>query len=255
MPLYIAGYDAAGETTSAHQDGRRRQQHPDVSLSGPTDAPSTAGTQYVTASAAGSPSGIDGIACSVDGGPGALVRGRERAGAGERLGRAPGQLQRVQQRRRRERNPRRVPDRRRWSLKIGAPTVMGVGFAKYVGLKCHVVKRRKTIRGHWVTALATARRSRSRPRRGTRSSRSPSATRRPSASASSPGCRSDATGRSCAATARSCTARRSSTSASRSRRTGNPTPPSTSATGTRPPSAGGSASAMARRLRDNRFRS
>ena len=28
---------------------------------------------------------------------------------------------------------------------------MGVGFAKYVGLKCHVVKRRKTIPGHWVT--------------------------------------------------------------------------------------------------------
>ncbi len=38
-----------------------------------------------------------------------------------------------------------------WALKIGAPTVMGVGFAKYVGLKCHVVRRRKTIRGHWVT--------------------------------------------------------------------------------------------------------
>ena len=28
---------------------------------------------------------------------------------------------------------------------------MGVGFSKYVGLKCHVVRRRKTIRGHWVT--------------------------------------------------------------------------------------------------------
>jgi hypothetical protein len=38
-----------------------------------------------------------------------------------------------------------------WSMKIGAPTVIGVGFAKYVGLKCHVVKRRKTIPGHWVT--------------------------------------------------------------------------------------------------------
>jgi hypothetical protein len=36
-------------------------------------------------------------------------------------------------------------------LKIGAPTVMGVGFAKYVGLKCSVVEQRKTISGHWVT--------------------------------------------------------------------------------------------------------
>ena len=88
-----------GRDGQRHQDDLRRQQHPTLSLSGPTDAPSTAGTQYVTASAGGSPSGIDGIACSVDGSPCALVSERERAGAGERLGRALGQLQRLQQRR------------------------------------------------------------------------------------------------------------------------------------------------------------
>ena len=40
-----------------------------VSLSGPTDAPSTAGTQYVTATGSAGPSGVSGIGCSVDGSP------------------------------------------------------------------------------------------------------------------------------------------------------------------------------------------
>ncbi len=38
-----------------------------------------------------------------------------------------------------------------WSLKIGAPTELGVSFAKYVGLRCTKVKERKKIPGHWVT--------------------------------------------------------------------------------------------------------
>ena len=40
-----------------------------VSLSGPTDAPSTAGTQYVTATGSAGPAGVSGIGCSVDGSP------------------------------------------------------------------------------------------------------------------------------------------------------------------------------------------
>ena len=39
-----------------------------VSLTGPADAPSTAGTQYVTATATAGPSGVSGIYCSLDGG-------------------------------------------------------------------------------------------------------------------------------------------------------------------------------------------
>ena len=51
-------HDAAGVRSSIQQDRLYRQQHPTISLSGPVDAPSTAGTQYVTATAGGSPSGI-----------------------------------------------------------------------------------------------------------------------------------------------------------------------------------------------------
>ena len=40
-----------------------------LSLSGPTDAPSTAGVQYVSATATAGPSGVQGISCSVDGAP------------------------------------------------------------------------------------------------------------------------------------------------------------------------------------------
>ena len=43
-------------------------QQPTVSLTGPADAPSTAGTQYVTAAATAGPSGVAGISCAVDGG-------------------------------------------------------------------------------------------------------------------------------------------------------------------------------------------
>jgi hypothetical protein len=42
---------------------------PTISLSGPSDAASTAGTQYVTANAYAGPSGIAGISCSVDSAP------------------------------------------------------------------------------------------------------------------------------------------------------------------------------------------
>jgi len=46
-----------------------------LTLSGPTDAPSTAGVQYVTATATAGPSGIQGISCSVDGAPAQFYNG------------------------------------------------------------------------------------------------------------------------------------------------------------------------------------
>ena len=41
-----------------------------VSMSGPTDAPTTAGVQYVTASASAGPAGVAGLSCSLNGAPG-----------------------------------------------------------------------------------------------------------------------------------------------------------------------------------------
>ena len=141
MPLYIAGYDAAGETAADTKTIYVDNSTPTLSLSGPSDAPSTAGTQYVTATRRGSPSQIDGIACSVDGSPAHWYSGASAqvpvSGLGEHSGRAAT----------RSTTPwmhtasTASRQTQTWSLKIGAPTVLGVGFAKYVGLKCHVVKR------------------------------------------------------------------------------------------------------------------
>ena len=68
MPLTISGLDAAGVPVNYTKTIHVDNQQPTVTLAGPTDAPSTAGTQYVTATAAAGPSGVAGISCAVDGG-------------------------------------------------------------------------------------------------------------------------------------------------------------------------------------------
>ena len=70
-PLAIAleARNAAGNwatpTSTVHVDNAPAQ----LSLSGPTDVPSTAGTQHITASATAGPSGVSGIHCTLDGAP------------------------------------------------------------------------------------------------------------------------------------------------------------------------------------------
>ncbi|HEX5194408.1 MAG TPA: hypothetical protein VFW09_16545 [Solirubrobacteraceae bacterium] len=150
MPLYIAGWDAAGEIAQYRKTIYVDNSAPTLSLSGPTDAPTTAGTQYVTASAGGSPSGIDGIACSVDG-----AQNRWYAGATAQIavsGIGGHQVSCTAYDNAVDANGTHgASPTQTWSLKIGEPAELGVGFLKYVGLKCHKVKKRVTIPGHWVT--------------------------------------------------------------------------------------------------------
>ena len=75
LTLALGASDAAGVPASISKTVYVDNSTPTVTLSGPVDAPSTAGTQYVTASAGGSPSGIADIVCSVDGGPGQTYSG------------------------------------------------------------------------------------------------------------------------------------------------------------------------------------
>jgi hypothetical protein len=149
MPLYLAGYDAAGETTSLTKTIYVDNSTPTLSLSGPTDAPTTAGTQYVTASAGSSPSGINGISCSVDGAaanwyPNASAQVPV-SGLGEHQVSCNAFDNAVD-----ENGTHAKSQTQTWSLKIGEPTELGVGFMKYVGLKCHAVEKRVTVPGHWV---------------------------------------------------------------------------------------------------------
>jgi hypothetical protein len=149
MPLYIAGYDAAGETAEYSKTIYVDNSTPTLSLTGPTDAPTTAGTQYVTASAGGSPSGIAGISCSVDGAAANWYPSDSAqvpvSGLGEHQV-SCNALDTAED----ENGTHAESQTQTWSLKIGDPTELGVGFEKYVGLKCHVIKKRLTIPGHWV---------------------------------------------------------------------------------------------------------
>ena len=69
LPIALQAYNATGvlatPSTTVHVDN----SPVGLSLSGPTDVPSTAGTQYITASATAGPSGVSAIQCTLDGAP------------------------------------------------------------------------------------------------------------------------------------------------------------------------------------------
>ena len=139
-----------------------------VTLSGPTDAPSTAGTQYVTATGSAGPSGVSGIGCSVDGSPSqwypqASVQvpvagvgvhrvtcysaNNARDASGNVATSAP----------------------QSWTLSIRQPTVAGIGFAKHVdSLLCRRVTKRVKVPARWVTVRRHHRRVRVRRRARTK---------------------------------------------------------------------------------------
>jgi hypothetical protein len=122
-----------------------------LSLSGPSDAPVTAGTQYVTASATAGPSGVAGIACSVDGAPYEWHSGSTVpvpiAGIGEHAIACYAQNNAIDL----DGNPARSPTQT-WSMKIGQPTVMAIAFRRLVDrLRCHRVRERVHVPAHWVT--------------------------------------------------------------------------------------------------------
>ena len=139
-----------------------------VTLSGPTDAPATAGTQYVTATGSAGPSGVSGIGCSVDGSPSqwypqASVQvpvagvgvhrvtcysaNNARDASGNVATSAP----------------------QSWTLSIRQPTVAGIGFAKHVdSLLCRRVTKRVKVPARWVTVRRHHRRVRVRRRARTK---------------------------------------------------------------------------------------
>jgi hypothetical protein len=68
VSVEFSASNAAGAVSDLSRSFNVDNQTPSVSLAGPTDALSTAGPQYVTATAAAGPSGIREIDCTVDGG-------------------------------------------------------------------------------------------------------------------------------------------------------------------------------------------
>lgn len=153
LPLTISADDAAGLPVSYSKTVAIDNQAPSIALSGPTDAPSTAGTQYVTATAGAGPSGVAGISCSVDGAPPKWYAATS--------ARIPVQGVRLHSiscfSESNARDPSGNPATSsvaNWSLSIREPTVSTISFTGVVdALRCRAVHERVRIPSHWVTAI------------------------------------------------------------------------------------------------------
>ena len=163
LPLTLSTADAAGVPASLTKTIYVDNSTPTVSITGPTDAPSTAGTQYVTATANGSPSGIADIVCTVDGSPGQTYPGPSAqvpvSGIGQHAVDCYADNNAV--------DPSGAHGRSTTtsrSLKIGQPTIVGIAFNKLVGLRCHRVRLRVTIPAHRRTIHRHGKRVRIRTR-------------------------------------------------------------------------------------------
>jgi hypothetical protein len=152
LPLTISASDAAGAPVSYSRTVDIDNQMPTVSLSGPTDAVSTAGTQYITATASAGPSGVAGISCSVDDAPPKWYASASARIPVEGMGLHSVSCFSESN----ARNPSGSPATSsvaKWTLSIRAPTVSTISFTGVVdALRCRAVRERVRIPAHWVTA-------------------------------------------------------------------------------------------------------
>ncbi len=148
--LYLSAWDAAGETVGQSKIIHVDNQAPTLSLSGPRDAPSTAGTQYVTATATAGPSGVAGISCRVDGGPSTWYPSRTASVPVSGLGQHTVECQ-AQNNAVNSGGQRASSSRSSFAIKIGQPTISAVAFSRLVnGLKCHRATERVRVPAHWT---------------------------------------------------------------------------------------------------------
>jgi hypothetical protein len=149
QPLVLSATSAAGNTSPYSETIDVDSQAPAVSLSGPSTASSTSGTQYVTASATTGPSGLGAIDCSVDGGASqsytvspasvpvsGLGMHTVTCTASNRSYDANGQVA--------------TSAPASWSLDVQEPSVTAASFSTMKGLKCGkvIVRHKVKVRRH-----------------------------------------------------------------------------------------------------------
>ena len=140
LALTLGGTNAAGVASAPSETLHVDNQPVQLSVSGPSTASTTDGTQYVTATGSGGPSGMA-IGCSVDGGSERWQNGSTEqmavAGAGDHVVSCQGHNGAVD-----PQGQYAYSATRSWSLDIGQPTVSAIGFAKIAdALKCARVRR------------------------------------------------------------------------------------------------------------------
>jgi len=151
--LTASGGDAAGLNATPATTINVDNQAPTVALAGPTDAPSTAGTQYITASASAGPSGVDQITCSNDGGPAQSYPGATArvpvGGLGQHSVTCTASNNALD-----AAGGHGLSAPATASIRIGVPTVTAVGFTRIVNaLRCHRAVVRRTVPAHRATRV------------------------------------------------------------------------------------------------------
>jgi hypothetical protein len=149
LSLTLAASNAAGVQSAPSETLQVDNRPVQLTLSGPSTASTTAGTQYVTASASAGPSGVA-IGCSVDGSPAQWQNGATQqipvAGAGNHVVSCQAHNGAID-----PQGQYAYSSTQNWSLNIGQPTVSAIGFQKIVNaLKCGRARERVTIPAHWV---------------------------------------------------------------------------------------------------------
>jgi hypothetical protein len=150
LSLTLAGSNAAGVASAPAETLDVDNDPVQLSLSGPTTASTSSGTQYVTATASAGPSGVA-IGCSLDGGPQRWQNGTVEqvpvGGAGDHVVSCAAHNGAVD-----PQGQYSYATPQSWSLDIGEPTVSAIGFAKIAdALKCGRARERVTIPAHWAT--------------------------------------------------------------------------------------------------------
>ncbi len=149
--LSYGAYNAAGVPASVSKTISVDNAPVSVSLAGVTDAPSTAGTQYIHATGSAGPSGVGAIVCSVDGGPSLRFAGASAnvpvAGVGPHRVDCHAESNAVDA----AGAPAASPVQTRY-MTIRQPTAAAISFTRIVdALRCRSAHERVRIPGHWVT--------------------------------------------------------------------------------------------------------
>ncbi len=148
--LAVSASDAAGNTVAYSKTVYLDNQQPTISLSGPAQAASTAGTQYITATAGAGPSGVYGIWCRVDGGGPTLFKAATArvpvAGVGTHVVRCLSQNNALASDGSRGSSPTGS-----FTIQIGVPTVSAIAFSRIADqLRCHRATRRVIVPARWI---------------------------------------------------------------------------------------------------------
>jgi hypothetical protein len=144
--LTLSASSAAGNTSPYNETIHVDNTQPTVALSGPTVASSTAGMQYVTATATVGPSGLGSIECSVDGGPNQSYTSSPATIPVSGLGMHSVECTATNRSYDSQGQPA-TSTPATWQLDIANPTVSAISFAKIVhSLRCKRVKERVRIR-------------------------------------------------------------------------------------------------------------